>query len=70
MIIRLWALLTGRPLVWLRDLDGTVTLSIARTDPWGDMVAERWWPYKIRTVRLLPDGTVDGYYVHLWKFAK
>lgn len=71
MIIRLWAFLTGRPLVWLRDHDGEVTLSIATTDPWGDTVAQRHWPYKIRLVRLLPGGKVSpDCYVKEWKCAK
>lgn len=71
MIIRLWAFLTRRRLVWLRDHDGDVTLSIATIDPWGDMVAERHWPYKIRSVRLLPDGKVaPDCYVKEWKYVK
>lgn len=66
MIKELWAKLTGGKLVWLRDLDGEVTLAIARRDPWGDMRAERWWPFRIRCVRLLPGGKVDGGYVTDW----
>ena len=66
MIKALWAKLTGGKLVWLRDADGTITLAIARRDPWGDMRAERWWPWRIRSVRLLPGGKVDGSYVKDW----
>ncbi len=58
MVKWLWAKLTGGKLVWLRDVDGEVTLSIARRDPWGDLSAKRYWPFHIRTVRLLPDGKV------------
>lgn len=63
----LWAKLTGAELVWLRDFDGEVTLAIARRDPWGNMSAERHWPWGIKTVVLLPDGKVDGTYVKQWK---
>jgi len=66
MIAALWAKLTGGKLVWLRDYDGQVTLSIARRDPWGEMRAERWWPWRIRSVRLLEGGRVDGGYVKEW----
>jgi hypothetical protein len=69
MVKWLWAKLTGGKLVWLRDMDGEVTLSIARRDPWGDLSAKRYWPSHIRTVRLLPDGKVDGRYVKEWKDA-
>lgn len=67
MIKRIWAWITGGELVWLRDHDKTVTLSIAYTDPWGDKIAKRYWPNSIRTVVLRPDGTVDGTYVVEWK---
>lgn len=68
MIKCIWAWLTGGELVWLRDYDGTVTLTIARVDPWGYKTAERYWPYKIRTVTLEADGTVsNNSYVELWK---
>jgi hypothetical protein len=66
MIKASWAKLTGGKLVWLRDHDGTVTLAIARRDPWGYMSAKRWWPWNIRTVRLLPGGNVSGGYVKEW----
>jgi hypothetical protein len=67
IVKRIWSKLTGGRLVWLRDFDGRVTLAIARIDPWGDLVAERWWPWRIQTVRLLTDGKVDGaLYVEDW----
>lgn len=69
MIKRIWCWLTGGELVWLKDHDGEVTLAIARVDAWGERTAERHWPMKIRTVRLLEDGTVDGMYVKFWKPA-
>ena len=70
MIKRLWSFITGGKLVWLRDFDGELSLSIARIDPWGKMTAKRYWPYNIKTVELLPDGTVDGAYVRFWKDYK
>lgn len=70
MIKRIWCWLTGGELVWLKDHDGEVTLAIARVNAWGERTAERHWPMKIRTVRLLEDGTVDrGEYVKFWKPA-
>lgn len=67
MIIRFWAWLTNGKLVWLQDFDGEVTLSIARPNPFGGMVAERHWPFNIRKVYLLPNGDVIGSYVRKWK---
>lgn len=70
MFIRLWAFLTGGKLVWLKDFDGETALSIARVDEFGEMRAERHWPFKIRTCVLLEDGVVAGsHYVHFWKYA-
>lgn len=69
MFIRLWAFMTGGRLVWLKDADGEIKLTIAYTDPWGELRAERYWPNRVRSVRLLPDGRVDGAYVVAWKDA-
>ena len=69
MLMRLWSFLTRGELVWLRDNDGELTLSIARTNPWGERVAKRYWPFRIRDVILRDDGTVDGGYVKFWKPA-
>jgi len=72
MIKRIWAFLTGGTPVWLKDFDGTVTLTIARTDAWGDIWAERHWPFEIHKIQLLPDGTCkqkNGTYVDFWKEA-
>jgi len=68
----LWAKLTGGKLVWLRDHDGETTLAIARRDPWGDLFAERHWPFSIKLVRLADDGTVTEHsgrtcYVRQWR---
>lgn len=60
MFKRLWCFLSGGRLVWLCDRDNEVTLAIARRDPFGRLTAERWWPFRVRTVVLLEDGVVDG----------
>lgn len=67
IIKRICAFLTGGELVWLKDHDGQVTSAIAYVNPWGEKTAERHWPFKIHTVRLFDDGTVDGSYVRFWK---
>ena len=69
LLVRIWARVTGGRLVWLRDMDGAVSLSIAKTDPWGGLIADRYWPFKIKIVRLLPGGKVEGSYVREWKDA-
>ena len=69
LIMQLWAMLSGGRLVWLRDHDGEVTLSISHTDPFGNTTAKRWWPYRIRVVKLMPDGAVCGGYVEEWRPA-
>jgi hypothetical protein len=70
MLTRLWALLTGGTLVWLKDYDGEVTLAIARRDPWGELTANRLWPWGTRIVRLNDDGTAGSdstCYVRKWR---
>lgn len=69
MIKRIWSILTGGRLVWLKDCDGQVTLAISRKSPFGGIVAERHWPFAIRTVELLDDGKADGGYVAQWVYA-
>lgn len=70
LLMYIWAELSGGELIWLKDHDNEVTLSIARQDPWGIMTAKRYWPLNMRTVVLLPDGTIDnGSYVRFWKSA-
>jgi len=68
-VIRIWAFLTNGRLIYLRDFDGETALSIAYVNQWGELCAKRFWPFSIRTVRLLPDGIVDGGYVKNWKDA-
>lgn len=64
----IWTKIFGGELIWLKDHDNEVSLSIAKRDPWGVLTAERCWPFNIRTVILLPDGTVSGScYVNFWK---
>lgn len=70
ILMRIWAFITRGRLVWLRDMDGECTLSIARATPFGDVMAKRHWPFNIMNVRLNPDRTVaDGLYVVEWKDA-
>ncbi len=68
MIKRIYAFLTNRKLVWLQDFDGEETLSMARKSRFSGFIAERYWPFGIRTVRLLGNGIVDGSYVKKWKY--
>jgi len=69
MIKRIWAFITGQKLVWLKDFDGTITLSINQKDGFGSY-AKRHWPYNIKNVRLLPGGKIgNGSYVTAWKQA-
>ena len=46
----IWTKIFGGELVWLKDHDNEISLSIAKLDPWGDLTAERCWPFNIRTV--------------------
>ena len=71
-LVRLWAWLLGREknLVWLLDYNGVTTLSIARRNQFGQLVAERY-PFHpgIYTVVLLNHGLVRAYqssYVVRW----
>ena len=70
MLIRLWALLTFQRLVWLQHIDGDITLSIAKANPFGGLSAEIYWPLNIRKVHLLPDGKCGEGYISQWKFYK
>lgn len=70
MIRRLFAFLTRRQLVWLRDHDGQLTLSVMYRYPFGDYVGVcyRHWPYKSigAPVLLNADGTCVHTYVSEW----
>ena len=71
LIKQIVALLTGRKLVWLRDFDGAVVMSIATPSPFGGLTAKRYWPMDTRTVTLGENGKVEGGgYVHDWKYVK
>jgi len=68
-MFEVWAFLTGQKAVYLKDYDGEVTKTVAKRTPFG-YVAKRMWPFNIRNVTLLEDGTVEnGGYVHSWKWA-
>lgn len=67
----LWGVLTLGRLVWLEDMDGQVTLAIARTTVSGKRVAKRWWPTNVHNVVLGEDGAVEnGSYVKRWKYVR
>ena len=68
IIKRVYAFLTRRKLVWLQDFDDEETLSIARKGRFGDVIADRTWPFGIKIVKLLDNGVVDGVYVKNWKY--
>lgn len=68
MIKWFWAKITGGKLVWLKDIDGEITKSIAYESPFGDLIAQRYY-FRGRWVELLPDGTIEGSYVKNWKYV-
>jgi hypothetical protein len=69
MLMRLWAFLTGQKLVYLKDVDGELTLTVAKRTSFG-YVAKRYWPFHVRDVILLDGGKVEnGSYVHEWRDA-
>jgi hypothetical protein len=68
-MIELWAIITRQKVVYLKDHDGEVTKTVAKKTPFG-YVAKRQWPFNIRNVLLLPDGSVEnGCYVCEWRDA-
>lgn len=68
-MIELWAMITRQKVVYLKDFDGKVTKTVAKKTPYG-YVAKRMWPFNIRNVLLLPDGSVEnGRYVTEWRDA-
>jgi hypothetical protein len=69
LIKRIWAFITRGDCVWLDDFDGDITLTIARKTRSGELMAERYWPYNIRSVVLNPDGTTSCNYIERWERA-
>jgi len=66
-MFELWAFFTRQKIVYLMDIDGSVTKTVAKKTPFG-YVAKRMWPFNILNVLLLDDGTVEGgSYVKCWK---
>jgi hypothetical protein len=66
-MFELWAFVTRQKVVYLKDSDGDVTKTVAKKTPFG-YVAKRHWPFNIKNVLLLDDGTVEhGGYVRSWK---
>jgi hypothetical protein len=61
-----WAYWVGRKLVWIRDMDGEVNLRLVNIDPWGQMTCRRWGVgVVLDTVKLIKDGTCEGYYKYI-----
>jgi hypothetical protein len=59
-----WAIGQTKNLVWLLDVNGQVSLSIARRNCFGQWVADRYPFYPgLYTVVLLNGGAVRGYQV-------
>jgi hypothetical protein len=71
MLIRLWAFLTRRRLVWCYAYPniGKRFLCIADVYVDGGMDAELYWPFSIRRVRLYPDGSSEDY-IQRWRWAE
>lgn len=70
LILELLVRFTNGKLIFLYDHDDEKTLTIAYPTGVGEYTAERHWPFKIRTVTLLSDGTVsNGAYVRRWRDA-
>jgi hypothetical protein len=66
-MLELWAFITRQKVVYLKDFDGEVTKTVAKSTPFG-YVAKRHWPFDLRNVILLDDGTVEqGCYVKFWR---
>lgn len=67
---KLWARLTNQKVVYLKDHDGTVTITVAKKTPFG-YVAKRRWSVNFCNVILLRDGRVGNVcYVEEWKPAE
>lgn len=70
MLIIKWivAKVCGGQLVWLSDYNGEEKLTIAYQSQFGALRAEVYWPFNVRTVRLMRNGTVHGCsYIDRWK---
>ena len=57
IFIRFWAFLTRQELIYLKDFDGKLTLTLARKNHKG-MIAKRWWPTNTNNVSCLDGGEV------------
>jgi len=64
---KLYAFLTGRTAVALRDFDGEITYSYAYRTPFGELVCKRHFGLGDPDCVLNEDGTVSGAsYVKRW----
>lgn len=66
-MLEIWAFLTRQKVVYLKDIDGEVSKTVAKSTPFGDVIAKRYWPMKIMIVTLKPGGTIlPSCYVKQW----
>lgn len=70
LCIRLLAKLKGQRLVYLRDLDGGITLAREIINPWGEKTVIK----QTDTLLLMEDGSVSRYrnrisYVKDWRYV-
>ena len=70
MILRLLAWWRKGQIVWLRDFQGRSYRTVARKDPWGELVAPVYASTNTGHVVLLPDGKIgaesESSYITAW----
>lgn len=66
-MIRIWAFITGRKIVFLKDFEGEIYVSLARKTPFG-YCAPIYWFTGTGCVTLEEDGTCGNSYISNWKF--
>lgn len=69
IILRVLEFITKRKAVYLLDMDGEISMSLSYRSPFGNLTAERFWPYKVHMVVLNEDGSVSGSCVIRWKYV-
>lgn len=68
-VLTVIAIILKRRVVALQDFDMVVSYSLAYDTPFG-LMAERYWPFNIRKVLLVEDGTIKpNTYVIRWKYV-
>ena len=68
LLMRFVAFISGKKLIYLKDHDGEIRITMMKTDPWGDVVANVYPLVKVGWVKLLPNGEVQQpHYCSQWK---